>query len=102
MPRPGTAAAGRWLRQRARLVVYRRSAPPATVTAAQAPSASGFAARLRCTGCGTKWSGPARPAADAVKWQGKTWRLVDRMRYPPLDDRDRTACRREGWRATAT
>jgi penicillin-insensitive murein endopeptidase len=36
----------RWLRQRARLVVYRRSASPATVTAAQASPPGGFAACL--------------------------------------------------------
>src|ERR1700730_8731867 len=91
MPQPGTFAAGRWLRQRARLVVYRRSAPPGAIPAPKTLAAGGFAARLCRASRAPKWSSPARSDRGTGKRRGQTARLVDRMRIPPLDNPDRIA-----------
>src|SRR4051794_26056301 len=102
MPQPGTAAAGRWLWQRARLVVHRRSAPPGAIPTRQTPATGGFAASLCRIGRGAKWSGAACFDRGAVERRAQNARLVDRMTHPPLDNPDRIALFHRRARAAAT
>jgi hypothetical protein len=84
MPQPDTAAAGRRLRQRTRVVVYRRSASPGAISTPETPAVGRSAARLCRAGRGTKWSGPACSDWSAVKRPGQYAWLVDRM--TPFDN----------------